>query len=1135
MQRITKIFILTIIVVVNATTSQLAQNSVLQSGYWVKLAVKDHGVYRINRQLLESMGFSAGTLDPRKIKIFGNPGGILPQENNKPRPNDLTELSIFVSGENDGVFNSQDYILFYAQGPDKVIFNPSNETVLYENNFYTDNNYYFITVSETNGKRVQLENSPGSGFSVVGESDQFIYYENDQNSLLKSGREWFGETFNTSTTSRNFNFTIPNIIENSTIKFISDVVARSNLGSTFSIVVNDVTIGEQYINPLSSGQYESVGRHKRDTFLINTSTISAHTRSQQTIQYQYARGSSTSATGYLDYFLIQFKQRLLFIIGQQLKFRSFISLDNPASTFAIQQSLADVIVWDVTDPSAILQQQTTFNAGITNFNAVTASLREFIAFQPNAPAPEIVGTVPNQNLHALQPEPLIIITHPDFKTEAQRLVNHRATQNNISSILVTTQEVFNEFASGREDITAIRDFVKHIYEKNPTVVKSLLLFGKTSYDYRNITVDNRNYIPTYQSRNSLNPLASYSSDDYYGFLEDNEGYWSEEPAINHTLDIGVGRLPIRTMEEAANVVDKLIVYDEAKKNSGLWKKRITFVADDGNSVDGFTFIHQRDADLLAQMVEDADYGLDARRIFLGMYQKTLSGSAESIPQVQNEIIKAFNEGSLIINYTGHGAERLWGDERVFDDLTINGLTNKIYPFLVTATCEFGRHDDPIFLSGGEQCILKRNGGAIGLITTTRLVNASSNFQLNNAFYDALLFNGAITTLGEAFQRTKNNSFSGVGNRNFSLLADPSMMLAIPPNQIVIAEIQTADGSDVLKALSTVTVRGEIQNAAGNKLTNFQGIASASLFDKEASRTTIGRNNPPFTYQEWSNAIFRGTVTVENGEFEFSFVVPKNIAYTSGIGRISLYAFDPQTKQEASGYSESFTIGSSDENPTTDNTPPMIEVFMNDETFVSGGMTTPDPILLVKLQDAQGINISGYGLGNSLTALLDNEQSFTLNDYYVANQDDYTTGVIQYPLSDISPGKHTITVKAWDTHNNPTQQTISFYVTDGSNLQIEELLAAPNPMSTTSNLIVKHNVSGHDLLIKIDLVDRLGQVFLSQELFIESAPYSITLAEINKDKHVFKNLTPGIYYARIVMRSLTNGSKNERVTKLIIMN
>lgn len=1130
---------LTILLIVSAFSlsaqSGELSKSVLRSGKWAKMSVEKSGVYRISADLLRRFGFNPGDIDPKKIKIYGNPGGMLPQTVSETRPRDLVENAILVSGETDGRFDNGDFILFYAEGPDLSRFDIKSQSFYHQTNLYSKQNFYFLTVAEDEGKRIATQADLGANAPAITEFDDYGFYEKEEVNDLQSGREWYGDRFGITTNELTLNFPIEGIIGSAPITIVSDVMGQSYTNSSFNLFFNDVLVAEQKIVPIPDSRYGLKGIDKRDTLKFTASDFGAETRTSQAIKYVFNKGVGASEA-YLDYIVFTFRRKLA-IYGHQTTFIAAKSLENAVSQFVIDRASSNISIWDVTDPKNPVSQEFTLENSTARFSTPTSSLRKFIVFDKTIEAPAFAGNVSNQNLQELPPANLLLITHPTFLPEALRLKAHRESVSGLSVHVVTTGEIFNEFSGGRQDVTALRDFIKSNYDKNPQVVKYVLLFGKGSYDYKDRIPGNTNFVPTYESRNSLHPLQTYSSDDYFGFLGSDEGNWPEDPPVNHTLDIGIGRLPVTTIDEAKNVVDKLIAYDTDKKLIGSWRKKIVFVADDGNNDDTFTSLHQSQADQLSKFVETLNSGIDSKKLFIGTYTKTVKPNGETIPELTDEISRSFDLGAIVINYTGHGNERQWADERIFYDADIRELKNNLHPFMVTATCEFGRNDNPREVSSAELIVKQKEGGVIGMVSTARPVNATTNFNLNSAFYEALFTkeNGKYLTIGEVFRRTKNNSTSGVANRNFILLGDPSMTLALPTQTVEINSINTSDGSDTLKALSQVVASGNVTDASGEIISTFNGTVEVTLFDKEKTFTTIGRNNPAFQYKEWSNALFRGKAKVKNGTFSIQFMMPTNMARNVDAGRISLYASDPASGIDAIGSHTDFKVGEIETEVVTEAIPPSIRLFMGDTTFVNGGITTSDTYLIAQIKDNSGINISGFVSDNNLIGFLDdNTEGFVLNDYFVANEDDPTSGWLVYPVRSLPAGKHTITVKAWDVFNNGAEALIDFIVTDGQGLVIETFGNYPNPFSQNTTLFFTHNRSGDDLQAQVFIQKATGELVSNYQIELPESGYHVNIMELD----VFgndKKLSPGLYLARLIVRSLTNGSKNEQVTKLIILN
>lgn len=1109
------------------STDIVAQtNSVLRSGNWFKFSVTTDGAVRINYDLLRKSGVNPDQIDPRNIRIFTGQPGMLPQANSKPRQTDLTEIAIQVIGEQDGKFNSNDAILFFAKGPDKYQYNIQKQIFEYENNLFTDKNFYFLTVGTEPGKRITTRQSIAGTYPVITTYQDLAHYETEKYSQLKSGRQWFGEQFDASLTAT-VRFEISDIVENSQVKLVSHVMAQSITPSSFAVAYNNNSILTQPIDAVPNTRYGVKGIIKADTVVLNSNIIGASTNLNQDIRYQFTKGSSGISVGYLDFFLLTLSRKLT-MRNTQLLFRSPESVDVPVSTYEISNAIAGLQIWDVTDTDQVVQQEATLTSGKLIFSAPSETLRTFVVINPSQPAaPAFEGVVPNQNLRGTTSPELLILTHQNFISEAQRLATHRQQHAGLTTLIVTVDKIYNEYAGGKQDFSAIRDFIRSYYLQAGSALKHVLLFGRGSYDYKNRVLNNSNFVPVYESRNSLSPLETYSSDDYYAFMEEGEGDWFESPAQNHTLDLGVGRLPVKTIEEAKAVVDKLIEYDT--QAAGAWQNEILFVADDGD----FN-IHHSQADQLATYVEQTYPAMSTRRFFVDSFEQISRPSGQTSPAAAKALDLAIRKGSLIVNFTGHGSERVWMDERILDEVMVKSWKNKpMYPLFVTATCEFGRHDDPLQITSGELTLLQPKGGSIGLVTSARPVNSSTNFTLNRAFYEALFSktNNQYPDLGSTFRVTKNNSTSGIANRNFSLLADPSMKIALPQNEIVFDEITTAAGSSILTGLSQIIVKGHIENA-GTPSNNFNGNIILSFLDEPVTQTTKGDENSPFSYSELSNVLYRGQAVVTQGEFETSFVLTKNIPANTSVGTFTGYAYNNVTS--ASGFSNP-SFGGLDASAVPDNTPPQIKLFMGDTTFISGGIVGPSTRIVALLNDASGINMTNSPEGKQLYFALDGGEPQIINDYYLADVGTDKSGVLLYPLDGLEKGNHTLTLTASDTHNNTTTVSVPFVVTDGIRIEIEEFVNYPNPFEGNTTLEFTHTRPGEDLEVWVSIVDLAGNKILEQQYEVLASQYRVTLAEWDGRTASGTKLGRGIYVGKLSVRSLLDGSKNEQFTKLIVLN
>jgi hypothetical protein len=1119
-----------LIIVTGFSFSVSGQNSsVLSSGQWARLGVTNKGIYKIDRQVLSEAGFAVGSLDANKIRLFGHGGGMLPQSNAVEQPDDLLENAIYAEGLEDGSFDQNDYILFYAEGP-KLEYVDHDGKFIYQQNLYADTSYYFITVGENNGKRMENLPNLGSGLPVINSYTHYMYHELDRVNILSSGRAWFGQFMTASNPIRIEFENMPQVLAGTEITMVSTVVNRSQDPGRFNYNINGTPVGSIEASGIGPGTYDDKGVIVTDTLHISASQLDNQQGNMNVVIIYRGAGN-----GLLDYLTVSYESPLE-MIGQSAMFRSPSSQENISSTFKISNANSNVVIWDVTDPQSVGVQEYNLEADQAVFGANSSTLHEYLAFQGNDfPLPVSVESLASQNLHGLSVPDLLIVTHSLFLDQALQLAAFRSEHDEIEVAVVTTDEVYNEFSSGRQDITAIRNFVKYLYRKDDKL-KYLLLFGRSSFDYKNITEGNTNFVPTYQSRNSVDPIYSYNSDDYFGFLDDDEGMWTEElsGAGGHLLDIAVGRLPVTSRQEAQDVVNKLIHYASNPITLGSWKQDIYYLADDGD----FN-LHQRDADQLATMVDTSSAAFNVHKIYMDAFPQEQTPNGESADAVNFALEEAIKKGALIINYTGHGSEFRWAEETILNHNMINSWENlDRLPFFVTATCEFGRHDDPKRISGAEKLITNPKGGAIGLVTTARPVFASKNFILNQAFYEVALTktDTGYPTLGEIFKYTKNDSYNILANRNFALLGDPSMKLAYPKEQLQITDIISDNvPGDTVKALSAIKITGAVVDQKGEPLTNYDGTAEITVFDKQTDRETLGSDGGrTFSFKERNSVIFRGQASIKSGIFEVNFIVPKNINYIHGSGKISLYALSTNNLGDASGASNSFIIGGTNKNAPIDNTPPEIALYMDDLSFVSGGSTGESTLLLARLTDESGINISNSGLGQDIVLEIDSEQEIILNDFFTADIDSYQSGWVRYPMDGLQEGEHTLSLEAWDIHNNSSVSSLEFIVFDGAGLSIGEVKNYPNPVKDFTTFLIDHNQPGSDLEVTIVIFDQQGKLVHQISTKYPNSPSTINDVTWNGTNGQGTPLKNGIYLYQVIVKSTTSGDINVENQKMILI-
>jgi hypothetical protein len=1117
-----------------------AANSVLASGNWVKIAVTQNGIYRIDFALLRNMGINTDQIDPRNLKLYGIGAGMLPQENSKARIDDLQEMAILVQGETDGKFNPGDFIAFYGESQiNQWDFNPSTKIYNYNSNLYSDTTYYFLTVANTAGKRIAKRSGPSNADTTISTYTHLYLYNNEKVNLTKSGKIWLGEEFDR-VTQQSFNISIPNLVNGSPVRLRSSVTARSFFSSTFSVNVNGAALLTQNCGIVQPG-YEAP---YTCGLVINTANFVAPS-SNFTLNYTYNKPAAGSI-GWLDFIEVQAKAELRNNNG------NFIFKDGErigaGKTAAYQiASNRTLNVLDVTSPLQPIQIEGSFANNIYSFNCETDSLKTFAVYD-GSNFLQINGwqTIANQNLHALPIPDGFIISHPSFLTEAKRLAEHHTKTQGLTILVVNTQEIYNEFSGGAQDLCAIRDFLRMFYKRAGSAAnapKYALLFGRASYDYKYRQNPNTNFVPTFESIESFSPTVSYCSDDFLGLLEDNEGRWDIGLDNDETLDIGLGRLIVTNNQEATDLVNKIISYTSAEA-FGNWRNKVVFTADDG---DGGLHINQADA--LANNILNKYPEYNIEKIYLDAYQLESTAGGARYPEAQKAFNNSIENGCLIFNYTGHGGEVGLTAERVMGIDDVNSWTNGLkekgvkLPMFLTATCEFSRFDDPGRYSAGELVLLNPIGGGIALFTTVRLVYSGQNLALNNAFYRHVGFDSVSQLnpprLGDIIRETKND-YSDKNTRNFVLLGDPFVKLAYPNFEVKTTQINgtpIANFNDTLKALEKFDIKGEVQGKNGIKLSTFNGVIYPVVYDKFANYETLGNNAPdnykiPFVMQ--NSVLYRGKASVTNGEFTFSFVVPKDIAYQYGKGKISYYGTNNIT--DANGFSNTILIGGTGANLAQDVKGPEIKLFLNDEKFVNGGLTSKNSKLIVKLFDENGINTTGNGIGRDLSFVLNENlsQSTIVNDFYQATLNSYQSGEVSYELKDLPAGKHTLRFKAFDTYNNPSEASLEFEVKSDDKPAISNLLNYPNPFSTFTTFHFDHNQRGGQIQVLLQIFTITGKLIKTMRFEdMASGTHFDAFTWDGKDEFGDK-LANGVYIYKVKLK--TEGQPaTETTQKLFILN
>ena len=1078
-----------------------ASQSVLSSGKWVKIAIPKSGVYKISFDKLKELGFST----PENVRVFGNDAGMLPEYNNQYAPDDLIENKIYY-GSN--------YILFYAEGASLWKYDENNDFFDLKKNCYTDTAYYFLTDKNTGfNNHINSLQASGTPSATITKSIRLEHHEQQDVNILHSGRPFLGESFDyTTTQSISFSVNSPDASTASKAKIA--MAARSPYSSSASVSIGGVSSSINFLTAYGD-KHQKYADYQTVLFGFSNSS------SNPTMQITYNKPTS-SAKAWLDYITLNLSENMNFY--EQMHIRSTENVGSgKVCKFVISNANSSVMVWDVTSPTHPYLMPTTLSGSSLYFTANTDSIKHFIAFTVDScPEPVFKGTetgeVDNQNLHGISASTdMMVITAPEFLQVAQNFADFHKSYDNFNVSVATTIQIYNEFSSGMKDVSAIRNFIRMVYIKSGGRLSYVLLLGDGTYDNHSpITEFNPDYIPTYQTWDYFNSPGKPTTtvfDNYFALLDDNEG------ALYGAMDVAVGRIPVKTLEEAQGVFDKVKEY-VSPSSFGDWQNIVTLFTDDRDD-DWETFTS--DAEQVADIIDTLYPFINIKKIYSDSYQQVTSANGEEYPNVVLDLNNRINNGTLILNYLGHGGYNALTSERIVTIHQIENWHNKgKYMLMITGTCEFSRFDDAYpssdATSAGELSLLNENGGAIALLTTARVSFAGSNTSINKQLYNYLFAseNGKRLTIGDAYITALNEMTSSY-KTYFFLLGDPAIRLAYATDKAELTKINGVDidsFADTLHALDKVTVEGVVTDNAGNILNDFNGEVVLTYFDKKRDLQTL--NNDGYgSMQYWDkfNMLFKGRASVTNGEFSLKFIIPKDIFYNYGKSKFSLFAFDAE--KSATGYNNQI-LGGINPNAQQDVKGPDIKLFMNDTNFVSGSITDQNPIVLALLSDESGINISSAGIGHDITIVLDNDPSktYSLNEYFTGDLNNSASGKVSYGLYNLDEGKHTVKLKAWDVFNNSSEKTIDFVVAKSSDLTIEHLLNYPNPFTTHTTFYFEHNRPGVPLDVILQIMTVSGKIVKTFHVIMTTDGFRSDPIEWNGLDDFGKPIGRGVYIYRI---------------------
>ena len=1112
-------FMCMISAVMHAGVHTYTGQSVLSEGKFLKIAVKESGVHCISYESLKAWG-----LEPANVAILGYGGAMLSEDFTKERWDDLPALAFYMHKGDDGIFNSGDYILFYAQGPVSWELNDKGEW-RHVKNPYSNEGYYFVTDQLDLQKLIQTSNEQYNTTSVI-DVDWYTslnvhekerYNLIDLNGQSGGGREFYGELLNQQKRDTAITFSLNNVRTDVSARCVVDMAATS--GEVTPIQVTYANVPQVLrMSAISVTDYHTKATTAKTSFAVKPLSDVNQTVS---LQFNGAKG----ANAYLNYLELHVPCALK-MQGNELP---IVNTNYLGSSQTIRYNMefanSNIQIWRVTDRVNVEQMPATINGNTLSWVGSNASPERYIAVDVHATnwkTPVKISEVANQNLHALENIDYVIICPEAFLEPSIRLAKKHEQVDGLTWAVVTEQQVFNEFSSGTPDASAYRWLMKMLYDKaNGDLVKqpkNLLLMGSGTYDNRKLlSASGARQLLTYQAANSTSETDAFATDDYFGFLADKsyytQGVFSEKVAI---MDIGVGRLPARTLREAEDVVEKICTYMDDHL-LGKWKSQLLFLADDGDHG-----LHVQTADGGAERLRRRNKDFILNKIYLDAHTQEVSAAGESYPLAKNQFDNLMSNGVLFMDYSGHGGYNNITNELFMKTADILKMNNAKQGFWFLATCSFSHFDGGI-VSAGEHAVLHPNGGAIGVLSACRTVYATQNTVLNRNLCDTLF--GHTTpfdynmTLGEATRIAKN--LTGYDNNKlpYILLADPALKLNYPTD----LQVKTILETDTMHALTTQTIKGYIQTADLDTATWFNGKMDVTIFDKMQQITTrdndeiIEDNKTKITYNDYPNTLFAGQTDVVDGKFEFTFMVPKDIRYNYGNGRIVYYAFDTVSREEAVGHYEEFLVGGSSSLDKKDTVGPDLTIYLNNPAFVSGDQTYEFPHFYADIHDENGINTVGTGIGHDLLLIIDDDpkKTYVLNNYFSASNNSYQTGQVSYKMSEQSEGMHSLKFRAWDLYNNSSTATLNFQVVKGLDPHIYSVTTYPNPVASTDvmNVVIQYDQPDEITETTVYLYDISGKLMHAH---VQNGVEGIVF---NMSQVASK---PGIYIYQVKIKTATSG-------------
>ena len=1104
--------------------SRLAKSSprsLMAEGTWYRFTASEEGIYKITRSQLASLGIDAATVNPKTIKIFNNGGFAL----NEARPVEvqygLDENAIYVAGEDDGSFDENDYILLYGRGTDFWESNSIGEVGRYHNPF-SHVNYYWISSGSENGKRMELKNSGGTADTTQTTTHAFRFLEEDKINIGKSGRDYWGDDFYSATNSRSYLNSLDGRVNSYPVKYSYRFANASSANLALLVSENGTRINGRTMSGYGSDKYAW------GEYFTGRSEFTGSLQDNRSVLKFDVPISSPESRAYIDYYELEYVRDFKVTNNELVIFAN--ALDKVVEYNLNNFANSNIRVFDITNFNEVKEiKSLNISAGDLNFSiSEDSSYSKYVALTEDKfkSISAIEAIERPESIVAGEGVEYIIITDKKFESQANRLADYRQNDSpqKYSTKVIFVEDILNEFSCGMMDPTAIRNFLKYGYDNWNIKPFYVLFFGDGDYDYFNVEGYGKNYVPTYQSLESLNILASFPMDDFYGRISGND----------EIADLALGRLNIQTEGDAESVVDKIISYET--KDNGLWKNLVTLVADDGLTSDGDDKnLHTGQSETLA--ATRIPGFMDIRKIYLAAYPTVQTGFGRRKPDVNDEIIRAINQGTLILNYIGHGNPDVWAHEGVFERTsTIPSLKNDKYFFLTAATCDFGLYDDPSVQSSTEELLLIEGRGMIGGFSAARVVYAHQNEAINLEFYSHLLSESlevmSTNSVGEAFYLTKRNK-TQTNDEKFHLFCDPAIRLNVPiiPATIEKVNDENLDSEVQLQALSKVSVEGVIRNYDDTINNNYNGEAVITVYDSDRIKLLpeLGITGRMVIT---GGVIFRGRATVSNGNFKTNFTVPQDISYENRNGKITAYIDDEEN--DGIGYTRSIVIGGTDSTVSNDGNGPEIYIAFDNAESSSANLVNEDFTIVLNLEDETGLNTTGSGIGHKLKGVIDGNatQEIDFTNHFVGDLDaEGKSGEVNYKITDFDLGDHEIEITAWDVFNNPSQQISYFTVVNSTDVVLKDVVNYPNPFSSNTTFIFQHNIT-EQIDVKIKIYTIAGRLIKNIEEFSITDKY-VKIDWDGRDEDG-SEIANGTYLYKLIIKSVDGTSSQNVLGKLSII-